>query len=79
MNFTNIMLDLLKQKIDEMGGADTLKKAIVWEWWENSQIKDERDFDSAIDECYRCHQKAKELKDKMSGGIFNEDTTDYIS
>lgn len=76
--FKNFILDMIKQKIDEMGGVDTLKKAIVWKWWNEMQIKDERDFDSAIDECYRCYEKANELKQQWEVND-NENTTTFLS
>lgn len=75
---TNLLiLENLKKKIKECGGPEVLKKAIVWQWWKSVDIKDERDFDAAIDECYRCYVKAEELRralednDEISANFFS--------
>ena len=61
-NFIDLIFNIMEQKVEELGGIEAIKKAIVWNWWAKSGIKDERDFDSAIDECYRCYVEVDEAR-----------------
>lgn len=55
----------MEQKVGELGGIEAIKKAIVWTWWHNSDIYDERDFDAAINECYHCYLQVEEARKQV--------------
>lgn len=63
--FINLIFSIMEQKVEELGGIEAVKKAIVWDWWQKSDINDERDFDSALDQCYRCYIQVDEARKQM--------------
>lgn len=74
----NEIIKLIQQLINGVGGVDVLCKAMVWKWWKESDIQDERDFDSAIDECCRCYLKAEPII-KILRSVSNENPTNIKS
>lgn len=65
----DLIFNTIEQKIKEMGGIEAVKQAIVWEWWQTADISDERDFDSALDQCYRCYLKINEIRNKQKESV----------
>lgn len=65
----DLIFNTIEQKIEEMGGIEAVKQAIVWEWWQTADISDERDFDSALDQCYRCYLKINEIRNKQKESV----------
>lgn len=65
----DLIFNTIEQKIEELGGIKAVKQAIVWEWWQTADINDERDFDSALDQCYRCYLKINEIRDKQKESV----------
>lgn len=63
--FINLIFSIMEQKVEELGGIEAVKKAIVWDWWQKFDINDERDFDSALDQCYRCYIQVDEARKQM--------------
>lgn len=80
-NMVELIFDMLEEKVEAMGGVETLKKAAVWEWWKYAGIKDERDFDAALQECYESHKKVMEFKEQLEleMEVLDEDSTSLPS
>ena len=82
-NIVSMIFDKLEEKIGEIGGIETLKNAAVWDWWKNHEIHNERDFDSALQECYESYLKIQEYKEQLKFKIemeaLDEDPTNIPS
>lgn len=74
------MIDIIKKKLQEIGGEDTIRKAIVWDWAIRENIEDENDFKIALSKCKECYEKAEVLRKWLKGGRSeNENSTNLFS
>ena len=51
-----MVFEMLNEKIEQLGGEDTLIKAAVWKWWTTAPIDDSDDFDRELGECKKAYK-----------------------
>ena len=51
-----MIFEMLNEKIDKLGGEDTLIKAAVWKWWTQHSFSDVQELELALNECEKAHK-----------------------
>ena len=51
-----MIFEQLNEKIEQLGGEDTLIKAAVWKWWTQHSFSNVQELDLALDECAKAYK-----------------------
>ena len=51
-----MIFEMLNDKIEKLGGEDTLIKAAAWKWWTTAPINDGDDLDRELKECEKAYE-----------------------
>lgn len=76
----SMIFKIMNEKIEKMGGAETVIRAVAWKWWSEAPINDDDDFNIEIAKCKQAYQTIMdyiEVEDFFGGDY--EDTINFSS